>query len=61
MLRVIFQNMLPEGKASALEDVTRFNEKEVLENHSSYIVRALEVITVQCTVVVVVGNSLVVG
>ena len=41
----IFQNMLPEGKASALEDVTRFNEKEVLENHSSFIVRALEVIT----------------
>ena len=37
--------MLPEGKASALEDVTRFNEKEVLENHSSYIVQALEVIT----------------
>ena len=37
--------MLPEGKASTLEDVTRFNEKEVLENHSSYIVRALEVIT----------------
>ncbi|XP_065886463.1 leucine--tRNA ligase, cytoplasmic-like isoform X2 [Dysidea avara] len=36
------KNMLPEGKASALEDVTRFNEKEVLENHSSYIVQALE-------------------
>jgi len=46
--------MLPEGKASALEDVTRFNEKEVLENHSSYIVRALEVITLQCAVLVVV-------
>ena len=38
------QNQLPEGKASALEEVTRFNEREVLEDHSSYIVRALEVL-----------------
>lgn len=36
------KNKLPEGKASALEEVTRFNEREVLEDHTSYIVRALE-------------------
>ena len=45
--------MLPEGKASALEDVTRFNEKEVLESHSSYIVRALEVVTMVTNTVVI--------
>ena len=38
------QNKLPEGKATALEEVTRFNERGVLEDHSNYIVRALEVL-----------------
>ena len=40
---MVIQNQLPERKAGALEEVTRFNEREVLEDHSSYIVRALEV------------------